>query len=285
MDRPTLIVNADDFGISESVNVGIVRAHTHGIVTSTTLLATGDAFDHALAQAQDCPRLDIGLHLALVGQRPLLPPSRVRSLVGENSRFHGSVFAFTGRYYAGRIDATEVEDELEAQIERVRNRVAISHVDSHQHVHMLPGIRAVVIRLCRRHGIPAMRWPSEPIRPQHMANVSALPRVAQLAALSVVGRLGKRGSISTPDFFFGFLRGGRLDETSILQTLDALPGRGSCELMCHPGLDDAALHYPDWGYHWGDELKGLTSPAVRRRIEELGIRLTSYRELFPATAR
>jgi hopanoid biosynthesis associated protein HpnK len=276
MQSLALIVNADDFGISTPVNAGIVKAHISGIVTSTTLLATGDAFEHALTMAKAHPRLDLGLHLALVGQRPLLSPSRIPSLVDGDGMFHESVFAFTRRYLTSRIRDEEIERELDAQAELVRGRVSISHVDSHQHVHMLPGVRRIVIRLCNRHRIRAMRWPAERIRLRSVRSLSDVVRSAQLAALNLAGRIGGRSDVLSPDQFVGFLHGGRFQESTLLETLRTLPSEGLCELMCHPGLPASAERYPSWGYAWPQELEALTAPRVIDYVRERGIKLTNY---------
>ena len=69
-----LIVNADDFGFTRDVNEGIVEAHRHGILTATTLMANGDAFDHAVALARENPSLDVGCHLVLVQGKSVLDP-------------------------------------------------------------------------------------------------------------------------------------------------------------------------------------------------------------------
>jgi len=273
-----LIVNADDFGLSRPVNEGIVRAHSEGIVTSTTVLATGDEFEHAVSLAHRYPTLDIGVHLALVGQRPLLDPAEVPTLVREDGLFHESIFVFARRYATGRIDLADVERELDAQVARVRTALPVSHVDSHQHAHALPGIARVVQRLCFRHSIGAMRWPIEALRTRHLRRPQDALRFAQLGALNVCGLLIGRTELWRPGAFAGFMTGGRLDEQALLGILRTLPDDAVTELMCHPGTTPPREHFPQWGYHWNAELQALTSLSVRRYLEESGIRLTSYRE-------
>src|ERR1700691_5844034 len=71
-----LIVNADDFGFTRDVNEGIIETHRNGILTATTLMANGAAFDHAVALARENPSLDVGCHLVLVQGRSVADPSR-----------------------------------------------------------------------------------------------------------------------------------------------------------------------------------------------------------------
>lgn len=157
-----LVVNADDFGLTESVNRGILEAHTRGILTSTTILANGAAFDSAAALARQAPDLGVGVHLNLTEGRPVASPAEVSSLLNEHGRFLRSAAALMRKVLTGRLRADEIERELSAQIEKVqRADIRVTHLDGHKHVHMLPGILPVVLRVAQRYGIPAMRWAVE----------------------------------------------------------------------------------------------------------------------------
>ena len=156
-----LIVHADDFGMSEAVNLGILEAHERGIVTSTSIMATAPAFEHAVAVAKSRPSLDVGVHLTLTEQRPLIGAEAGASLVGPDGRFAPHLVQFAVRYLRGKVSLAEVRAELDAQIRRVRDAgIAVSHLDGHQHVHVLPGIAAIVADLAAAHGITAVRYPA-----------------------------------------------------------------------------------------------------------------------------
>src|SRR5881296_625665 len=114
-----LIVHADDFGLSERINDGIVQAHRHGIVTSTSIMANGEAFAHAVALAQSAPTLDLGIHLTLIEERPVVSPAELPSLVDAAGGLHPHAIQFCQRYFSGRINLKEVRKELEAQVEKV----------------------------------------------------------------------------------------------------------------------------------------------------------------------
>ena len=156
-----LIVHADDFGLSEKVNEGILQAHRLGILTSASVMANGAAFEHAIEMWRSLPSLDLGIHLTLVEEQPVLDPAMVPSLVNETGQFYRHATIFAKRYFMGKIRLGEVRRELAAQINKVMSRgVTISHLDSHQHVHMLPQVLRVTLELAGEFGIglPAGRF-------------------------------------------------------------------------------------------------------------------------------
>lgn len=279
---PRLIVNADDLGLSEPVNSGILDAHRTGIVTAASLMANGPAFDHAVALCRAHPGLDLGIHLSLVGECPVSPPHQVPSLVTRDGRLHDNAFAFTGHYLRGRIDAGHLARELDAQIQRVRDTgLRISHLDSHQHLHMLPAVWEIVAGLAIRHGIPAARRAAERPAPYMATDPRRWPRLAQLLVLSGLGRRIRRAPLVQPDHFVGFFFGGRLGLRRLLGLIERLPDRGVTELMCHPGRPDPASPYAHWRYGWLEELAALTSPRVRAALESRGIALARFSDLTP----
>ena len=283
--RPVrLVVNADDFGVSERVNSGIVRAHREGIVTATSLMAVGRAFEHAVRLSRETPALDVGVHLTLVAERPLRPEAA--SLAGPDGRFPPGAGAFTLGWLTGRIRRAEVAAECSAQIERVlASGIRPSHLDSHQHVHILPGLLDLARELAARHGIPFVRVPVEgwrldrPITRHGVARLLGAEALRLFAAVSGLwpGRPGPPGL--PPPRFLGFHDGGRLDETRLRRLLARLRSGESYELMCHPGLRPEEEDLRRWGYGHEAELKALTSPALRADLERLGIHLCSFKDL------
>ena len=275
--RLRLIVHADDFGISESVNHGIVEAHRRGIVTSTSLMANGAAFEHAVALAKQHPTLDVGVHLTLTEERPVGPPAP--GLVDASGRFPPHAFQFTARYALGRIPLDAVRAELDAQIRRVLERgVAVSHLDGHQHVHVLPGIAGVVAELAKVHGIRTVRYPAERVR-AYMLRARDLRRVAEQVVLAALCALSPLRRLKRIDEFVGFYFGGRLDETNLATVLAGLPAGRTAELMCHPGDDDPRGRYGHWHYAWAAERDALSSPRIRDLVLARGVQLISYRDL------
>ena len=272
-----LIVNADDFGLCEAVNRGIAQAHDRGIVTSASLLAAGDALEHAVHLARARPGLDLGIHLSLIQTRPVSPAARIPSLVGEDGRLHRDWRAFLSRYLRKRLRETEIEAELRAQIEKaLATGLSFSHLDSHQHIHMLPGVLPTVVRLAADYGIGAVRFPNERRAPGRSARRPFAELLALRAACALSRPLLAKNGLLVPNEFRGFAEAGRWRSDSLADTIFELES-GLTEIGCHPGDDDAIDSELGWGYRWEQELAALTSPEVAAAISQGGVRLTTYR--------
>jgi chitin disaccharide deacetylase len=267
-----LIVNADDFGLCPAVTDGIWDACQQGIVRSTSLMVTGQDAERAVALARTAPdRLAVGVHLTLGGARPTLPADRVPSLIDADGLFLKDYGAFLKRWATGRICLGEVKLELTAQLERARALgIEPTHVDSHQHLHLLPGIFGVVLELCRRFAIPRLRIPAT-----GRTELSLKPATLGLEVLAQVARRVRRPTSGpqVAEHFRGRAASCRLDEAALLDIVRTLEP-GTTELMCHPGRqDDRALAEHPWGLNWQAERQALTSPRVLHEIERLNITL------------
>ena len=285
---PRLIVNADDFGLSEPVNAGIVTAHRRGIVTATSLMAVGSAFDDAVRWSRALPTLDIGVHLTAVGGRALLPQSP--DSPWPSGRFPDGYGAFVHAWLAGRIRPAAVHAEWSAQIERVLGAgIQVSHLDSHQHLHALPGLAERAFELAQRYRIPFVRVPLErPLpRPEGAAGLvralSALVLRGAWTAARVAGgwRVRGRAARRRPRGlrFLGFSEGGKLDLDRLLKLLARIGSAGDYELMCHPGFTPAEPEVRRWNYRHESEVLALTHPAVRATLVRRGIRLCRFADL------
>lgn len=274
--RRLLIVNADDLGLHDDINRGIVLAHTRGIVTSASLVACGEAFEHAATIIHECPELDLGVHLTLVEERPLSPPEKVPSLVGPEGRFVPTYRRFAARMLLGLVSPAEIYHELQAQIERViKTGRAPSHLDSHQHVHLLPSVWRVTTELARQYGI---RW----IRVPRFQSLVRSPRSLldpffrlglNILSASATGQWSERDRrIRT----IGLGLSGRLDDHDLLRLTTGLHP-GISEIVTHPGINTPALtaRYR-WNYEWSRELAALTSPRIESLIRSDGISLTRF---------
>jgi len=273
-----LIVNADDFGLSEAVNRAVIEAHEKGIVTSTSIMAGGAAFEHAAALAARSPTLDVGVHLTLTELQPVA--ESVPSLVGADGRFTRHTTDFAKRWLRGAIVLGDVRKELDAQIRRVRaHGVQPTHLDGHQHVHVLPGIARVVAQLAREHGIRAARVPAERPRGYMLKDPGSLKRLAEQVVLGSLAATSSLAALRRVDRFVGFYFGGRLNEQNLATVLERLPSGKTVELMCHPGGEDPQSPYADWHYAWAAETAALTSPRIRGLIGAHGVRLIGYRDV------
>jgi len=277
-----LIVNADDLGLSPGINRAIFRGHAEGIVTSTSLLATGPAFDEAISGLASHPRLGVGVHLCLHEEKPVLPPERIPSLVGPDGRLLPLSHVLK-KALSGRIAAGEVEAELSAQVERAQAAgVAVDHFDSHCHLHAFPAIARVVRRVAQRHGVrrirrtEARRWSDFSGAPAGRFVVSAA-----ITACSLLSRRLLGPDLRTTDRFLGLVHSGSGDAGWVGRAVSTLePGR-SAELMVHPGDGtDAAGPSDDHGPEKRRrELEAVTSPEVREALRERGVELIPWSRL------
>lgn len=253
----TLVVNADDLGISSGVNRGIVESHRNGIVRSTSLLVTFPASEEGAALALAEPDLEVGIHLDLVGGRPVSDPAQVPSLCDADGRFH-PLDRLTARLFTGRIRASEAAAELRAQIERARSwGVPALAWDSHRHVHLMPPIARIVGALAREHGA---RW----IRRGRAPRFSLAPKQMAIHASSVLSELAYRRTPGNRWFIDLTAARPRLDATTVA-LLATLPGSG--ELSGHPGYADDELRRSDTlvgGRE--DDLVLLTDPLLREAL-------------------
>jgi hopanoid biosynthesis associated protein HpnK len=282
-----LIVNADDFGLTPGVNRAILEAHATGIVTSTTLMANGPAFDQAVQLAQTAAQLGVGCHVVLVDGTPVLDPSQVRSLLDhpDNRQFPAPISRFAWRCMRGEIIPEEIEAEVTAQIRRLQSAgVNVTHVDAHKHTHMFPRVLRPMLKAAHACGVKAVRNPLESIRISHFLRPGFWKRWGQLRVLNrLVGnfrRAVEEAGMVTTDGTLGIIATGSLTEPIFRAMLEHIPD-GTWELVCHPGYNDADLQNTATRLRESREreLAFLTAPQVRQQLSHNGIVLVSYRDL------
>lgn len=260
----SLVVNADDLGLSAGVNDGIFDAHDHGILTSASLFANGPATSDAIRRARSRPSLGLGVHLALVDGLPTLPPRRVPTLVDGDGRLRPSWKPFIVACLKGKISLAEVELELTAQIEQLRSTgIGLTHLDAHKHVHAYPPVFAIVARLAGRFGIPVVRVPYERWVPtggglgsRGTNLVQALLNAAMRPWARRDYRIAAAHDLRTPPVV-GRIHTGILSMETLGGIVRALRP-GVTELMVHPG-------YPD------DELERTGTRLLESRRNELNL--------------
>ncbi len=256
-----LIVNADDFGFTRDVNLGIVEAHRNGILTATTLMATGAQFDHAVQLARENPSLDIGCHLVLVGSPGF--PDTVAQLIAS-------------------IRKMRVYDLLAAQVRKIFDAgIEPTHLDTHKHTHLLPPVLDAVARISEEFRIPWVRRPFD--FPMEAGGIGWKKRAVSNAFGVVRGRfqriLARHGCRST-DHFAGFRVTGAYDAEYLEKLIRELP-EGSTEFMCHPGhcTDELRSEKTRLKESRQAELQALVAPQVREALSSAGVKLVSYRDL------
>ena len=293
-----LIVNADDFGLTENVNRGILDAYRDGIVTSTTLLANGIAFESAVAASKRFLQLGIGVHLNLSEGKPVADATKVPTLVDRGGRLHMTPAHLWAGIAAGQVSLPEIEAELSAQVAKVIHAgIRPTHFDGHKHVHVLPRVSEIVIRLAHEFRIPSVRCPDEqnahtngPHRSWKFSRISKFKQYLVGRAVSGLAagfgkKLAKAG-LHSATHFFGINQTGFLDSSAIRKILENLP-EGTSELMCHPGYRDVDLERTGTRLlsQREIEIQGLTAVSVRNLVVSGGIRLLNYKEFVELTER
>lgn len=273
-----LIVSADDLGLHQDINRGIFLAHAQGVVTSASAVACGEAFEDAATILREYPSLDIGVHLTLIEERPLSPASRIPSLLTRDGRFLPSYRHFAARLLTGSVSPSDIRHELRAQIDRVVGLGRrVSHFDSHQHIHLLPGVWRITKELAKEYGVRWVRRPrfDSPFRSRRSVT-DPLFRLGlnALSAIRIGGASGRDQHAATSALHLS----GHLTEPDLLRIVGCLHP-GVSELVTHPGVSTPALRRKyRWGYDWSTELAALTSPSLRSAIHAHGVTLARFSE-------
>ena len=280
-----VIFHGDDFGLTPGVNHGIISALKQGLLTSTSLMAVGEAADQAIALALENPSLDVGIHLVLADEPPLLTPEALSTLISRHGLLP-SRNRILGAILSRKLDYGQVEAEWCAQVEKVLSTgIKISHLDSHQFIHLFPGLFNVCRNIRRRYSIPFIR--STMIEPSLSSALitPGLGRLVQWFGLWGWTRLmALRGCFPPGETIpsVGFLNaGGRMDCSAVLKTLDKLAKNQRCprvEFILHPGMGDSHTHdkYKHWHYFWENDLALLLNDDLRKGLEMRNMKTTSF---------
>jgi chitin disaccharide deacetylase len=273
-----LIINSDDFGLTPAVSRGILDGHAAGVITSTSVMVTTPGWEDARTRLRDSS-IDVGLHLNLGLGRPL---TAARSLVNPKTGAFAGVAGLSLWALGRRIDPDDVATECRAQLELLRSAGRpVTHIDSHWHLHALPGIWANVLAVAREEGVPWLRSPRVPRRQQVLRAMFPFT----LLGLASLWRRSTRPRFV--DHFTGYaMSGAREFERGVLERLDDIQP-GVTEFMVHAGYNEPAIAALD-SYTWEreKELAALMGPAVRARLAKGDLTLTTFGALdagiFPA---
>ncbi len=268
-----LIVNADDFGRSHSINQAVLRAHQNGILTTASLMVNETALEEAVAIAQDNPRLGVGLHLTLACGRSALAPGQIPGLVNLQGSFSNNPVQAGMRYFFNGKLKSQLRSEMAAQFERFhKTGLRLDHVNGHLNIHLHPVIADLLMANAGDWGIGHLRltrdpfWFNTALDSGHWLYKTSHSFIYLLLSARVRPALRRQGIRHTCRVF-GLLQNARVNEAYIRRLLDKLP-EGDSELYSHPSLDE-----------FRHELDALTSPAVRQTVEKLGIQLIRYQDL------
>ena len=280
-----VIFHGDDLGLTPGVNHGIISAFKQGLLTSTSLMAVGEAAEEAMDLALENSGLDVGIHLVLADEPPLLTSEALSTLISPHGLLPSRNRIFRAIIYR-KLDYGQVEAEWCAQVEKVLKRgIGISHLDSHQFIHLFPGLFNVCRHLSQRYNIPFIRGTM--IEPSFSNSLidPGIGRLVQWFTLWGWTRLMALRGCFPPETTIpsvGFLKaGGRMDCATVLKTLDKLAKnkrRSRLEFILHPGMGDNHTHdkYKHWHYFWENDLALLLNDDLRKGLEMRNIKTTSF---------
>jgi predicted glycoside hydrolase/deacetylase ChbG (UPF0249 family) len=288
-----LIVNGDDLGLTHSMNEGVMRA-TKGLLTSTSIMANGFAYDHAVKNVlPEIKDIGIGVHLCLNEGVAVSSADMLPELTDENGWFKRRFikgFLFLATQWWNKKIAKEAEIEIRSQIEKIIAVASIDHLDGHNHVHMIPWIFNIVCKCASDYGVKWIRMADEPFN-RHAYSVrfpslASLAHYVNLKRWSSVNRdTASRYGVKCNDVLYGVLYSGYMSENISLSYLDCATIENSVtEILFHPGvindqqdlsIDRVIMHFSNDKYRF-TELGTITSLVVRQKIEEKGFTLTNY---------
>ena len=245
---PRLIINADDFGLTRGVNRAIAELHQAHALTSTTLMATGPAFDDAVAVARANRALGVGCHIVLTDGVPVSSPESIPTLLGPDRKtFRPSLIDFVQALLRGKIREDEIEREASAQIKKLQLAgIQVTHLDTHKHTHLFPAVLRPLLRLAEQHGIHAIRHPFEQSWSLALGHGNRIRRLQ----VKLLGNLKTRfesqpqirtDHVLTTDGTIGISATGNLYRETLREILRSVPAEGTFELCCHPGYNDSDL--------------------------------------------
>jgi hopanoid biosynthesis associated protein HpnK len=277
-----VVVNGDDFGFSSGVNQAIIRAHRQGILSSTSLMVTGSAFEEAVDLARQHPGLAVGLHLVLICGRSALPPSQIPHLSDPAGRFSDNPLKAGLAYQFSKPARRNLELEIRAQLEIFRRTgLALSHVDGHLHMHSHPAVMKILVGLADEFGIRTIRLPRENLRTELKIDRSRLVAKAlwsgifnQLARYEA--RMLRRAGISFADRVYGLLSSGEVSEQYLLQLIPRMEGK-VIEFYCHPSIDADGQELNGPPGSGPAELNALMSDAVRQMFAQHNFEVTTFK--------
>jgi chitin disaccharide deacetylase len=275
-----LIINADDFGLTQGVTGGIIDAANKGVVTSTSVMINELVYEKFPFKKSDCARLGIGLHLNLTQGRPILPAVDVTSLVAFDGFFMKPEKLFA---HPERIHVAQVEKEWRAQIAAFKTVFGIpDHLDSHHHVHLYPSLfnlfcqLALEMKLPVRFPVPIENLPESDFIPYSFSDGAELLESQWMEERNLLEMV----KLSYPDHFMDNFFYTHNNEPEIIQKIiDSIP-EGTNEMMCHPGyIDDRLPRVSTYTVRREDELSGLKSGYTRDLLKSSGIELIRFSDI------
>ena len=270
-----IVINADDFGASSGVNAAVKRVRREGLLTSASLMVTGDAVEEAVCIARNDPGLAVGLHLALSDTRSALSSDLIPDLVDSNSRFGDNPISCAWHYFFNRKARNQLKAEIEAQFEAfAKTGLVMSHVDGHQHLHAHPAVLPVVTELAKRYQAKGIRIPREP----YVTGIRADGRRLGSKTVTALGhaylRRMTRCELPSCRYSIGAMMSGAMTADYVIRMLEGISA-DTVEVFFHPCAFGPI--YPQ-GPNPGD-MEALLSPALKGFIASSGFTPATYADI------
>jgi predicted glycoside hydrolase/deacetylase ChbG (UPF0249 family) len=239
-------------------------------------MPSGGAFENALTLLKENGITETGAHLSLTQTHPLTEYSKVSTLVTSAGKFHNDYKTFFLRFISGKIDIVQAYFELKKQMEMLNaTGLKITNLSSHENIHMVPSILNLFVRLAKEFKVKAIRFPHGD-RSFHYGINMIYKKIVLSFFEKRMRKILNASGIVFPDYFYGFLDSGKMNENIVLQLIETME-KGITELICHPGILDQGLTKNYRFYNnCESELKAITSPRVRKLVEDKNIQLVSY---------
>jgi len=284
LTRIRLIVNGDDFGAGEEVNEAIVRAYREGVLTSCSLIVTGDAFSNAVRLAKENPGLAVGIHLVTVLGRAVLAKSEIPRLVDADGRFSHDPIAAGLKYFFSSSARQELKKELTAQFDRFKaTELPLSHIDAHLHMHVHPVIFRLAVELGERYGVRRMRVPDDELvlALAYSWDRAILNRAQDWVFAPLIRRMKRHlrnRDFVCADRVYGHFQSGRMNAEYFHFVLGQLRARTN-EIYFHPAYYDAAEPLSGERLQALTEFKALTHHNTSELLHRSHIELINYFQL------
>jgi predicted glycoside hydrolase/deacetylase ChbG (UPF0249 family) len=285
---------ADDFGQTPGINRAIIESFNTGLIRSASLVVNGKFVEEAVKFAINNPKLETGLHLALVCEHPILPLTQISSIIDtDKKRFFGNRFILFWNILIGKAKRDEIEKELEAQILKFHSTgLFCSFLNSHDHVHLFPSIFPIVLKLCKKYKIPYLRIPDEKIKWSYYCLRSKefrrsifsyrnLIRIVLRMIYIIFDKKYPMGAVSKVDSFSGILYN-CINSVESIKNIIASLSSGTTEIIFHPAYEDdeyrkLSTYRHMLNYKREQETKALCDITVKRFLSDNKVKLTKFR--------
>lgn len=267
------VINADDFGYSDEVNQAIITAYKQGILTSTSLMVTGNKVDSAVKLAKENPHLGVGLHLVLCCGKSALSPLQITHLVDKQGNFNNSAGMAGLRYQFIPAAKKELKKEIKAQLDLFKaTGLNLSHVDGHLHLHIHPIVLQILGELAPEYQIKFIRLPYEELN--FTLNIDSHNLLLKTVYSSIFGLLRKYGEklltnygVKYLDRVYGLLQTGSISESYLLGLIPQIQAN-FIEIYSHPQSTSSDI-----------ELHALCSQQVKDMLSSNDFQLLNYQQL------